>query len=223
MLYERKRRESSIVFIGDFSPLILTPSWFIRNKLLPLEDFENITTTVSVKELTKFSLAAVSVDVQESTLILKSSEEHYDYLIRDLAEGILTLLPEFKVTALGLNRSLDLECSDLDFWHYLGDTLAPKNLWVDAIPESPRVGLTNLQLQAQRESPEEGILNFSVSWMNSPKWFHFSMNNHFNITEDSISDLNAVNIISAFWDRASCDFERVFSGVIDRLSEGYKK
>lgn len=220
-LYERKRRESSIVLVGDFFPLLLTPAWFIRNKLLPNEDAANIETSISIKEITKFSLAAISVEVQESKLVLKSSEEHFDYLIKDLCEGVLSLLPEVKITAVGLNRVLDIECSTLEFWHFLGDSLVPKSLWNDAIPESPKVGLTSLQLQAGRQTPDEGLLNFNVSWLNAPKLLHFSMNNHF--ADDSDAELDASLILNSFWNRASEDFERIFSGVIDRLAGDYQK
>lgn len=146
-LFTYQQYESSIVIVGSFYPLQFTPQWFILNGLLPAEDEQSIAVEIIFKELTRFALPPISVEVTEDRLILRSSQKQYDYLIRDLAEGVCNLRPDITPTAIGLNVIQQIECLSNDFWHFIGDTLVPKTLWNKLIPDSPRIGLQNLQLQ----------------------------------------------------------------------------
>ena len=228
-LYEYRQTEGSIVLVGTFFPLLLIPQWFIRNKLLPEED-SGAQIEVIVKELTKFTVASISIEVQEAKLVLKSAQQAFDYLIRDLALGIITLLPEANVTHVGLNVNVHIECKDHNFWHFIGDSLAPKQLWNDIVPDSPRVGLKNIQLQAKKSAGEIGNLNFGFSWLNRPDWAQLSLNNHFSngidvidaadkkLSEDKFDPLS---IVEREWDSTLALHKRSRDHIFESLAKEY--
>ncbi|TBW01368.1 hypothetical protein E0E52_19715 [Azotobacter chroococcum] len=223
--YKYRRREASVVLIGTFFPLLLTPHWFVRNRLLPSEDVDqNIGIDVIVKEFARFSLSSITIEVQENRLSIKSFEESFDFLMLDLAKGILALLPESNVTAIGLNIYHDLECLDIDFAHFLGDMLVPKDIWSSAFPESPRFGLINLQVQAVSPGGDS-FYNFSVFPVHKPDLVRFSLNNHFEKKADSSEvgskGFEAVEVIESGWASTLSLYEHVSNYVLDAASEGF--
>lgn len=226
--FVRQHTEKSIVLVGTFFPLLFMPNWFVRNKLLPAEDADAIAIEIMVNEYTKFSMAAISVEVQSDKLTLRSSEAAFDSIIKDLAVGVLTLMPETNITAFGLNVTLDVRFKELDFWHHVGDTLVPKVFWDEALSDSPRVGLRNLQLQVAKPAGREGVYNFGVSCLKMPLDTQFSLNNHFSFASgDSFNpkpdNSKAIKIIEESWEETLAAFEHVFGHVMNRVSEGFPK
>lgn len=231
-LVQRRTRESSIVLIGTFFPLLLVPQWFVRNGLLPEEDADSqIGIEVVIKELTKFSVSSISVEVTEDRVVFRSNDKAFDSLIRDLAVGVITLLPDSKITAVGLNVVEHLEFLDHKFWHYMGHALAPKEIWLDALGETKHVGLKVLTLQAAKPKGQIGSYNISFSWLNRPDWAQFSFNNHYSDGSDiqfdaehkalAEKDYNPLDIVLRHWEQALDQNDHAISRLLDGLSRGY--
>lgn len=228
-LFTYRQYESSIVIVGSFYPLQFTPQWFVLNGLLPSEDEQSITVEIIYKELTRFTLPPISVEVTEDKLILRSSQKQYDYLIRDLAEGICNLRPDIAPTAMGLNVIQQIECLNHDFWHFMGDTLVPKGFWSELIPDSPRIGLQNLQLQANKPEEQLGYLNYSFSWSGLKNWVQLSLNNHFTNGDELREgpDRTAAKekfdplVILKDWELTLKSHRNVLEGLMDKMSKEF--
>ena len=217
---EVRHRESSIVLVGTFDPLAMTPHWFVKQGMIPQEDIdENLAIELVYKELTKFSLANVFVEIQEGMIVLRSDHPSFDYKIHDLALGILSSVKKSEVTALGINLYTDVFFEDADFWHKVGHRLAPKDIWLQAAPDSERVGMANLQMQINKPAGEPGVYNFTVGWLDKPKAIRFSLNNHFDSKHHSgyvastsmykkagSPVFDPIAIISAYWQQ-TLDFQ----------------
>ncbi|GEM_PF-6890578 len=229
-LYAAKKFDFSIVLVGRFFPLLMRPEWFARHELLPLEDAESAEVEVVVKELSRFSFSSVTVEVQEERLVIRTSEETLAYLIADLAIGVIANVPETEVNAVGMNVAIDFECNDTKFWHFVGDTLAPKDIWNEAVPNAVRVGLKNLQLQvsmpsaARSDSAVLHLQNYSVSWLKLKDWLQFSMNNHFGLKEEfASSDFDAVSIIREGFQDSVYALTSISEKVLGTIAEAYQK
>lgn len=175
-----KQRESSIVLVGEFDPLVMTPHWFAKQGMIPQEDIdENLAIELVYKDLTKFSLANIQVEIQCTTLILRSDHPSFDYRIHDLALSILSALKDNKVRAVGLNQYADVHFDSLDSWHSVGNLITPKDVWFSAMPDSERIGMANVQMQIMKPKGEQGLYNVTVGWLETPKAIRFSINNHY--------------------------------------------
>lgn len=204
-----RQRESSIVLVGEFDPLVMTPHWFAKQGMIPQEDIdENLAIELVYKDLTKFSLANIHVEIQCNTLILRSDHISFDYRIHDLALSILAALKEDKVRAVGLNLYTDVYFDSLDYWHGVGDLITPKSVWLKAIPESERVGMINVQMQIIKPKGQQGLYNFTVGWPEAHKLIRFSINNHYDTKQESSAVRNKsgrsvafdpIAIVTAYW------------------------
>lgn len=216
-----KQRESSIVLVGVFDPLVMTPHWFVKQGMIPQEDInESLAIELVYKELTKFSLANVYVEVQPTTLVLRSTLASFDYKIQDIAVGVLTALKSAGVTALGLNLYTDIYFDDLEAWHKFGDLVTPKQIWQQAMPESEAVGMANIQMQINKPKGENGVYNFTIGWLDQVKLTRFSLNNHFDskryesvrkapvpkAKSQQAHAFDPIAIITAYWQQ-SLDFQ----------------
>ncbi|WP_256831746.1 hypothetical protein [Pseudomonas sp. Pse1] len=213
---EVKQRESSIVLVGQFDPLLMSPHWFVKQGMIPQEDIdESLAIELVYKELTKFSLANIFVEIQPGTLVLRSNHESFDYKIQDIALGILAALKGAGVTALGLNLYSDIYFKSLDAWHKIGDLITPKSVWHEAMPESGNAGMASVQMQLNKPSGEVGVYNFTVGWLDQPQTTRFSLNNHFDSkpiennrrppSKNKGSDIHAfdpIAIVSAYWQQS---------------------
>lgn len=210
---EVKNRESSIVLVGSFNPLVMAPHWFVKNGLIPQEDVtDSLEIDVVYSELTKFTLGNIGVEITQNKMVLRSSLESHDVRIHDLALSVLALVRDAEVSALGLNVYNDWYFHDVDDWHRVGDMLAPKQPWLNVYPASPRVGLAKMQMQVKKPEGMPGVFNLGVSWLDEKKWIRFSVNDHYDGnylgsssahhvggTFQKSKKFDPVTIISTFW------------------------
>jgi hypothetical protein len=227
-----QEREASIVLVGDFDPLLLVPQWFISNQLLPQEDAaENLAIEIVYKDLTRFTLPNISIEIQPTRMVLRSDNESLDFMIVDLAVGLLTIQSKIEVTAIGLNLYEDYKFEDADVWNGVGDMLAPKDLWYEANPESPKAGLANLQVQVRKQKGERGVYNFSVAWLERQGWTRFQTNDHYDVNQKPLDDdgvlikgvnfdkFDPVKVIATGWDTSRECHYRTIKVLIDKAEK----
>ncbi len=142
----------------------------------------------------------------------------------DLAIGILSLVPETPMTAIGLNFLAHYRlASDADY-HRVGDVLAPKTIWTSLYPE-PYIsaGLADLTIRIQRTdehrqptTEDEKRISVQPSGRFRSGVF-FSYNDHHVITP-SVNKLppgeKAAATIETHWAPAWKDAIRTFDGVL---------
>lgn len=231
---EVKDRESSIVLVGKFDPLTLAPHWFVKNGMIPQEDIdENLTIELVYKDITKFSVANVLIEVRADMVILRSAQASFDYKIHDLAIGILSSFKGADVRAVGLNIHHDLVVKTEELWHGFGDMLAPKKMWHAASPESPRVGMVSMQMQLNKPEGAPGIYNFSVGLTDAARGVRVQLNNHFDndrfkgdVSKAAkkkglgASGFEPVAIVSAYWQQTLDYHSAVTESLFTQAAEG---
>ena len=231
---EVKGRESSIVLVGEFDPLAMAPHWFVKQGMIPQEDIdETLTIELVYKEITRFSVANIVVEIRPDTVVFRSAQSSFDYLIHDLALGVLTSIKSANVTAVGLNVWEDVVIRDDKLWHKFGDVLAPKTFWNVAVPESGRAGLVTLQMQLRKPDGDPGVYNFTVQISELANGMRWSLNNHFDNDKYKgvdrspykkkagvKSDFDPVAVVSAYWQQTIECHGDVIASLLSQVAEG---
>lgn len=218
--YHLKRARANIVLVGTFFPLLFTPEWFQRNKLLPKE--ESISIGIMHEELTRFSLAAISVEVQRDRIVFSSDVDQFGYLVKDLALGVAILVPEVKVEAIGLNFSSTFEFDSLDFYNYIGDFLAPKECWLKSFSGAERAGLRRMEIQIPSVRLGACNHNFTLSGGVDHKCIDLSLNNHFDVDVSALAgvEFDPEKILN-LWDEATLVYHDACGTLLSELKKGF--
>lgn len=220
---------SSIVVLGAFNPAIFSPDWLERNSLIGAQDAEAaraasnmiVSHQVSVFETKWFALQVV-----ENQFVL-NSKSALSPAFRDLAIGMLSLVPHTPVTALGLNFMADYRLPDVEQYHRVGDVLAPKGIWNDLFPgENINCGMGNLTIRVAPAGRDKipdtkNQRQVFVQPSQSLKYgVHFAYNDHRDLTETTSSRETpaerAVSIVANEWETAQADASRIFDGVLKK-------
>lgn len=156
MAASREIFDAQIVLSGEFTPAIFSPDWFARHNLIGNEDVEAARegTLVVAREATTFQTDWFSIQVLQQQVVFTSLGP-VTPLLKDLAAGVLMILPETQVAGVGLNFRAHYRTPAKTEYHRIGDTLAPKDIW-NALFPGMHVGLANLQIMAQKVN-DEGI------------------------------------------------------------------
>lgn len=150
MAANREIFDAQIVFSGEFLPALFSPDWFGRNNLIGNEDVEvaRVGNLVVSREATTFQTDWFTFQALQQQIVV-SSLGPVTPLLRNLAVGVLMILPETIVTGVGLNFHSHYKTSTRTEYHRIGDTLVPKDRWKSLFP-GMHVGMANLQVMAQK-------------------------------------------------------------------------
>lgn len=150
MAASREIFDAQIVFSGEFLPAQFSPDWFGRNNLVGDADVEvaNAGNLVVSREVTTFQTDWFTFQALQQQIVFTSLGP-VTPLLKDLTVGVLMLLPETLVTAVGLNFRSHYKTSKRAEYHRIGDTLVPKDKWNSLFP-GMHVGMANLQVMAQK-------------------------------------------------------------------------
>jgi hypothetical protein len=167
----------SIVFVGSFNPEVFHPSWlfdqgFISEQAAQFAISSSETPLVMTPGFTTFATDWLQVQVRGSLMVMATSDDSRQLELKDFALGILTLLPETPVSAIGINKQVHFRAESAEAWNDFGDRFLPKEVWETVIPEGPwvvregglRVGLKNVTIEVSRdESVSAGQLHLQVA------------------------------------------------------------
>lgn len=187
----------SIVLRGHFNPAIVTPGWLLAQKLLSVEDFTETRPDLITSDMSNFHGPWFTVNVTSDTLQVSTGDLAETEPIRDLIVGILRALPHTPVGVMGINHDFHFRVDNVAEWHAIGDTLAPKEPWGDAI-KFP--GMLGMQMIGVRDDAEGGRVRVTVEPSNrvAPRGVYVSYNDHFslapsvgqpNVREDVASEI----------------------------------
>lgn len=221
---------AQIVAVGSFNPAIFTADWLDKNQLLRDSDaaFARksesyvITREVAVIETEWFHLQVVGNRFQ----IL--SKDAPTPAVRDLAAGILSLVPHTPVSALGLNFTAHYRLDTTDDYHKVGDVLAPKGIWEDLFDGEHSLGMADLVIKAQPykrgDKPKNGDeKKIQVQPSNRvPSGVFFAYNDHHTFSQDNlVENLTpaemAVRVLIDCWDKDMAESKNVFDRVLARI------
>ena len=216
---------SSVVAVGAFNPAIFSPSWLERNNLIGKGDADEATRSPSLiisHQATVFETEWFALQVFENQFSL-TSKGALTPAIRDLAVGILSLVPHTPITALGLNFLAHFRFNTEIEYHKIGDVLAPKTIWDSLYPEKNSAGLADLSIRIQDaergSAPRTGNeTRISVQPSGKVKFGVFmSLNDHREILDagDGVSPAErAALIVDSDWQSSYDEAIRIFDHVL---------
>ncbi len=103
--YQKTKEEASIVLVGSFNPAIFHPEWIIRHGLMSEREYDVDKIMVS-REITRFKLDWVAIDVFINKFIARTNEPSQYIQLRDLATGIFNILSHTPIDKLGMNYNI---------------------------------------------------------------------------------------------------------------------
>lgn len=204
------RFDGIIVAVGQFNPAIVTPDWLLRHGLIPESDLEDCLAKLQalVQEgLMSFDSSWFSFRLVQNQMVLSTLAGATPRL-RDLAVGILKILPETPISALGINFASDVQFDSSDEYHKFGDTLVPKDIWRSIYP-GKNSGLSSLQVaidNSSRTGEQQPAIGqdqrrFTVQPSNivSPNAVHVAFNHHYPVS-DKDGARGALQVLESRWE-----------------------
>ncbi len=196
--YTLESQEAIIVLVGAFNPAIFHPEWLLRHNLISPDDSESAEIEIVHNDISQFNFDWLKVAVQRNRFSIRTNDPSKFSPLRDLAVSIFSILDSTPIRQMGLNMSIRYKIDSENDWHKIGDTLAPKEIWRQSIPD--RVGLTSLTVQSPREDEYKGHINITVGPKDiTERDVVFAINNHIEIPADD--DHSPVQLITELWEK----------------------
>jgi hypothetical protein len=198
---------ASIVIIGEFSPSVFRPKWFVQKELLDEAEADSARVDVSSSEFVSFATTWLTFFADRQRLQVMTGSEP---LVRvyDLALGLLPHFPEAPVQHVGLNRDVHVKMRTEEAWHRLGDMLAPKTCWPqeftqsESIDKTQRTGLRSLIMERPRQAPP-GYTHVRIEPSSAVKPFgiYVGTNDHYVLQTNGepVPASAAVDLIAERW------------------------
>ena len=200
-----------VVLVGSFNPAIFHPEWFFRQGIIAeqdakdaLEKLEDVSQEITISQLCGMRLQCVSDRFSLATSNVSLAERMQDLILQTF-----TLLSHTPITACGINSRVHYSVGNLDYWHKIGHTLAPKKpVWNDLL-EQP--GMQSLTIKALRTGEFPGEINATVEpSLKFPPGIYVRANYHFGLSPETVhagaSEL-ALKFIRAEW-KPACGMAR---------------
>jgi hypothetical protein len=119
----------SIVVLGNFNPTIFSPAWFRLHNLIGKSEADDAQVQMIVPPAAIFATDWLSVQVTQDRLVLATIMPQEFERLRDTAVGVMTILDQTPIQAVGINRECHWASSDRETYDQFGDTLVPKERW----------------------------------------------------------------------------------------------
>ncbi|MGB5452071.1 MAG: hypothetical protein WBN02_08525 [Sedimenticolaceae bacterium] len=228
MAYTAEIFTSTIVALGNFNPAIFSPDWLEQSGLIGADDAAGIregadgNQLVLSRQVTTCESTWFSLQVLQDRFTV-ASKGVLSPAFKDLVVGILQLVPQTPITAVGLNFLAHFKLPSKEQYFQVGDVLAPKDIWRDLFPdEMPGLGELTIRVQqGTREdpAPTRDEKRISIQQSNLIKLgIVLSYNDHHDVTVPTDPILRpaerVADIIDSDWESAWKDAVRVFDGVL---------
>ena len=191
----------SIVLRGPFNPVMFHPSWFAAHNLIRKQEAESAEVQIIHPSLAKFQAEWLEVQVVPDRFQAATQQESFYEVLRDMIAGMFEILTPPEMIAMGINRQFQYQLESEHAWHALGDILAPKDVWHEALD---RPGMARLIMQGKRTDSLNGYIQVRVE--PSPEITYgvlIEINDHYQLSESpndgrSASDL-AISCLLEQW------------------------
>lgn len=142
----------SIVLLGHFNPLILSPLWFARTGLITQDEADEASVSIMHPEVAIVKVGKIQIQVEASRFAAETAESPWI----DLADFVLRTFGEFLVhtpiNQMGINRMVHFSVGDEPTRNKIGRILAPLTPWgawgreLEESPAPGRGGCTNITM-----------------------------------------------------------------------------
>ena len=228
MRIEPELSEVAIVLVGNLNPIIFSPDWFARNKLLTDREAESAEVEVIHPQITKFSLDWLSIQVDPERFQAGTALEPYvrasDLVVRTFRE----FLAHTPLRALGINFMVHFEVDSFETRDRIGVSLAPKDPWgewaklLSAGKVEEHGGMSSLTMQQRCvDDRDEGSIQATVEPSNRVgkglTGIYMKVNDHYQL-KNSEEIAGASDIIDILDDRFEPSIKRA-QWIIDQVME----
>lgn len=202
---ELRHGQSAVVLVGDFNPAIFHPAWLEEHELIRPDEAFAAEVQIVQSEVASFRVPGYAIQALRNQLNIVADEERpAPDTLRDLAVGILRLLPHTPVRALGLNLHRHYQTGDEDEAANLLAALAPADPWqtVLAEPRAKSIEVTSIDADA---GPESAVVNTTVQPSEVfPPGIFVLVNHHFQIepASERATTTVASETLQAGWDHS---------------------
>lgn len=216
----------SVVLLGNFNPVIFSPSWFEQYDILTKEDTKKTQVKIIHPEITEFQNEWLKLQVQHNRFYAKISElphiKVYDFVVKTFREN----LKHTPLNNLGINRRVHFSAGSKTDQDRIGRLLAPREPWgkwgelIDRGDDEKHGGMTSLTMQIRDlDDRQKGFINITIQ--PSPlvnlgdAGIFMDVNDHYELT-DPEEGLGSDRIIDLFENRFEASIRRS-EEIIDQI------
>jgi hypothetical protein len=203
---------SSIVLVGSFNPAIFQPAWFGRQNLLPQAEADDAEKILVHQQISQFETERFIVQVTTDRFSASNKPNTNPVPLRDLVLGAFFILEHTPLRAMGLNRQMHFSIDSEEAWHALGDKLAPKEAWDEAL--AGRSGMLSLSILRQLAEKEKITVKVEPSIQVKPRGAYFETNHHFDSSEKDGSKL-LMDTLRERWEQTQSHASKIANYVLD--------
>jgi len=190
-------RSVNCVLLGSFNPTIFQPLWLKKTGLFRDEEVDTAEIKIIHKEICVFTISEIQFRIEKDRFQISSSNASKFELSRDLVIGIFSILEHTPVEKMGINTDGHFSMDSKEDWNNLGDTLVPKEPWVDLLDKP---GMRSVLLEGKNPSCSNGYIRIKVEpSIRIPNGVYVGINNHF-VFSDVTNALEAIEKVKEVWD-----------------------
>lgn len=189
----------TVVFIGDFNPIIFQPAWLALKGLIREDEATNAKVEVIHSEIVKFELNDwLDVEITKNRCLFKTSKVPYFEPLKDLVVGVFKILRETPIYSFGINHTYDLSLHDAEKYYAFGSQLTPLNIWTGVIKD-PRLQVLEI-VENERIDGEKGSRRIRINPTDQkiPFGVSVNINNHFTLKQDKVR-IGAISQLEKYW------------------------
>lgn len=162
----RKSYSSSIVLIGNFSPMMFQPYWFKHCKIINDDEYNAIVkkaNTIVTNPLTAFETENLAFKIEEKRFTIIAKKEPFELMV-DTFERLQEKLDSVLIEKFGLNFSFHVDLETPANFKIFGDVIAPKSVWATLFSYSkdPGIKTSGLVSITMRKQTDFGYINVRV-------------------------------------------------------------
>jgi len=193
----------AVVLRGNFTPTIFQPSWFASHGLIRVQESDAAKVEIIHPTATIFTTEWLQLNVIQDRFHVTTTQASFYEPLRDLVIGVLKILNETPLKAMGINRAFHYRLGSEVTWHNIGNTLAPKKIWE---PLLDKAGMRGLIMEGKRADGHEGYIQVKVEPSKTIKFgVDVEINDHYQLKSDEpsvTSTRRATEILSGCWTKS---------------------
>lgn len=198
IINNRKSYSSSLVLIGNFSPMMFQPYWFKHCEILNDDEYnaiEKMGTTIVTEPLTAFETENLAFKIEMKRFTIIAKKEPFELML-DTFNRLQEKLDSVLIEIFGINYSFHVDLETPENYKIFGDVIAPKENWETLFSDAKDSGnnKSGLASMIMRKITDFGCINVKVeSSANFKNSVFFDFNFHFEGNPKEPFDILDVN------------------------------
>jgi len=214
-------KSMTLVFLGDFNPILFQPLWFAEKKLIMEGEAQQADIEILHPNLTKFKLDWVEFEINPGRLEMKISKEPFFEPARDLIVGIFKYLKGTPIRSLGINHTKNFSVPTREMYYDFGNKLVPLALWSNFM-DDPRVNIVEI-LEKPRKDKLPGMIRVRITptlpHLNIQFGVSMNVNDHYQLEEGRKDrEGEILNTLVMQWDYSKTRSDEIVDSLLEKLN-----